>query len=259
MPTPFYHLKSAEDLLNGKFLPVPLRSFLIDQRAAFLFGSVAPDVQVISGQARSSTHFFDLPLRNNESLPWETIENRYPELSESLHLKTAKDAFLAGYLCHLQADWLWVSEIFIPIFGLDNRWGTFSHRQYLHNVLRAYLDKQLLPKISQDTVIQLAQASPRDWLPFVMDERLCEWRDFLVAQLCPGGQIQTVEVFADRQGISPDLYYQALESEELMDCEVFSRINRQSLDYYYQKLILKNQELIKYRFINSIFPIMIGA
>lgn len=62
MPTPFYHLKSAEDFLSGHYLPKPLQLFLMEQRAAFLFGNVAPDVQVISGQARSSTHFFELPI-----------------------------------------------------------------------------------------------------------------------------------------------------------------------------------------------------
>jgi len=259
MPTPFYHLKSAEDFLSSHYLPKPLQLFLTEQRAAFLFGNVAPDVQVISGQARSSTHFFELPIRRNEHPPWEIIETRYPELSECLNQKNAKAAFLAGYLCHLQADWMWVSDIFLPIFGLKSQWSTFSHRQYIHNVLRAYLDKELSPKISRESVFHLGQASPLDWLPFIIDERLCEWRDYLVNQLCPGGQIQTVEVFADRQGIAPDKYYQALESEELMDREVFSHIDRQSLSYYYQQLILKNQELIKCRFENIHCPIMIGA
>lgn len=259
MPTPFYHLKSAEDLLNGQYLPVLLQSFLLDQRAAFLFGNVAPDVQVISGQTRSSTHFFDLPIRSNKRPPWEVIESNYPELFECFHLKNAKAAFIAGYLCHLQTDWFWVSDIFIPIFGLKSEWSTFSYRQYIHNVLRAYLDKELLPKISQDSVSHLGQALPLNWLPFVKDGYLFEWRDYLVSQLCPGGQIQTVEVFADRQGITPNMYYQALESEELMDREVFSRVNRQTLTDYYQQLIIKNQELIKCCFENIHYPIMIGV
>lgn len=245
MPTPFYHLSVAEDLLKRPDLPAGIRSSLEAERGAFLFGNTAPDVQVISRQPRQDTHFFDLPLRSAARPPWQQILKAYPSLAEVRQMPPAQVAFLAGYLCHLQADWLWVKDIFVPVFGLRSPWGTFPQRLYLHNVLRAYVDRQILPGLTNGTCTSLAEATPRGWLPFVEDEHLRQWRDSLVGQLRPQASIQTVEVFAARQGIPPVEFYRLLDSEEEMERQVFARIPRRSLDEYRRILIDENVELLK--------------
>ena len=63
----------------------------------------------------------------------------------------AQAAFLAGYICHLQADWLWVNQIFEPIFGHSCTWGDHPQRLYIHNVLRAYLDRLILAELPAET------------------------------------------------------------------------------------------------------------
>lgn len=215
------------------------------ERSAFLFGNTAPDVQVISRQARQDTHFFDLPLRSAARPPWEQLLVVHPNLGQADRLQPAQAAFLAGYLCHLQADWLWVKDIFVPVFGLRSPWGTFPQRLYLHNVLRAYLDRKILPELANGTCKSLAQATPAGWLPFVEDEHLRQWRDFLVGQLRPEAPIQTVEVFAARQGIPPGEFYRLLDSEDELERAIFARISRRSLDLYRKRLVDENINLLK--------------
>jgi hypothetical protein len=244
VPTPFYHLSVAEDLLQRPDLPSGVRNFLNRYRPEFLFGNTAPDVQTISGQPRPATHFFDVPILPGSSTAWDSILASHPQLSEIGLLNESQAAFLAGYLCHLQADWMWVQGIFVPIFGPWSTWRTLEQRLYLHNVLRAYLDRQILSGLQSQIDGELEAAHPFHWLPFVEDLHLFEWRNLLAQQLHPGAAIQTVEVFAARQGIDPKTFYHLLESEDRMDREIFSKLPREELDLYRQRLMDENVRLL---------------
>jgi hypothetical protein len=211
------------------------RDLLVRHWGGFLFGCTAPDVQVVSGQDRRATHFFDIPIQAGAEVPWSVMFHHHPELSSSLPGEQA--AFIAGYVCHLLADWRWVLEIFAPTFGPGARWENFGRRLYLHNVLRAYLDHQLLSQIDPQTASALKQVTSDNWLPFVQDRYLRQWRDLLYPQLYPGAAIATVEVFAARQQVEPEAYYQLLASEQRMEDEVFSRLPRQQLEAYRQRLL----------------------
>lgn len=244
MPTPFYHLSLAEDLINHSDLSNPISQFLQTQRCEFQFGSTAPDVQVISGQTRFVTHFFNLPIQAGDWPAWEAILVEHPKLADAKELPASHAAFLAGYLCHLQADWLWVNDIFAPFFGPCCSWGTFRQRLYYHNVLRAYLDLHILPELPADMDACLSQVEPEDWLPFVQDRYLMEWRDLLYPQLKPGAAIHTVEVFSSRQGISAPEYYALLASEERMQLEVFEHLPLGFIQDYRQRALYENIQLI---------------
>jgi hypothetical protein len=244
VPTPFYHLSVAEDLLQRPDLPSGVREFLNHHRPEFLFGNTAPDVQTISGQPRPVTHFFDLPILPGASTAWEAILAAHPLLAEPGLLNEGQAAFLAGYLCHLQADWIWVLDIFVPVFGPWSTWQTLKQRLYLHNVLRAYLDRQILDGLQSQIDGELEAVRPFHWLPFVEDSHLVEWRTLLARQLHPGAVTQTVEVFAARQGIDPQKFYRLLESEDRLEREIFSKLPRQELDLYRQRLIEENVRLL---------------
>ncbi len=248
MPTPFYHLSIAEELLGNPELPKVTRIFLRKHYPAFLFGNTAPDVQVVSGQERRATHFFTLPILPTSQPAWEKLLQTYPNLSRQAGILTSQNAFLAGYLCHLQADWIWITNIFLPVFGPDLGWSTFPQRLYLHNVLRSYLDHQVLPTLPAETAQQLRRVRPQKWLPFVADAHLRAWRDYLAQQLEPGAAAKTVEVFAARQGISPQDFYDLLDSEEHMNAEVFVHLPRQRLRAYRQCLIETNLQLLRVYF-----------
>jgi hypothetical protein len=245
MPTPFYHLSVAEELLEHPALPQSVRLALSEQLPAFLLGNTAPDVQVVSGLPREATHFFRVPILPGTRAPWIQMLASYPGLARAGDLPAAQAAFLAGYLCHLQADWQWILDIFAPVFGPTRRWSTFSQRLYLHNVLRSYLDRQIMPDLPAETAQLLKETKPERWLPFVDDAHLKEWGRYLAQQLEPGAAARTVEVFAARQRISPAEFYRLLDSESQMNAEIFSRLPRERLAQYRRKLVESNVILLK--------------
>jgi len=218
--------------------------FLNSNRSCFLLGNTAPDVQTISGQSRQVTHFFDLPIRSNDLNPWDIFLLRHPVFARLDKMTENHAAFILGYLCHLQADWLWMKEIFLPFFSLKTGWFTLPNRIYLHNGLRAYLDFQIHPTLPDDLGTVLEASIPDHWLPFVEDRYLVQWRDLLSHQLYPGASIKTVEVFATRQGVPPEQYYNLIQSEERLEAEIFDRLPRQKLQFFRQQLLEANMKLL---------------
>jgi hypothetical protein len=245
VPTPFYHLSVAQDLLAHPELPPAVRSLLQEQRSAFFFGNTAPDVQVVSGQTRQATHFFDLPLLPGDPPAHTRLLAAHPALAHPGSLPASQAAFLGGYLCHLLADWIWVEEIFSPVFDSGRHWKKLQEPLYLHNVLRAYLDSLILPSLTNGVRSRLAVVSPDRWLPFVEDRYLRQWRDLLAEQLRPGAEVRTVEVFAARQGLPPEVYYDLLSSEERLDAELFAHLPRRALEAYRGRLVERSLELIE--------------
>ncbi len=234
----------AEEIPGNPLLPEEVARYLQAYRGEFLFGSTAADVQVISGQTREATHFFRLPIQAGDQPAWGLLLRRYPHLARVHLVPGSQAAFLAGYLCHLQADWIWNQEIFAPAFGPGCSWGTFHDRLYYHNVLRAYLDRSIVPVLGAGTAACLCQVKPHGWLPFVEDGYLTEWRDFLSKQLGPGATTDTVEVFSSRQGISAPEYYALLESETRMQREVFAHMPLAQVERYRHLVLGENIQLV---------------
>ena len=221
-----------------------MKEFVQGELGAFLLGHTAPDVQVISGQKRSATHFFSVPIPQDALVPWERFFLDYPSLETVADMEAGKAVFIAGYLCHLMADWIWVSEIFEPKFGPQQEWASFSERLYWHNILRAYLDVETFSDLPVDIILEIDFVDARDWLPFIRDQDLENWWSFLREQLEPGKHVKTVEVFAARQGMDVLEFQKMLDSEDELEENIFRHISRTMLENYANVLVEKNIKLI---------------
>ena len=248
MPTPIQHLALAEDILRGGDLSLAAQALLTAQRGPFLLGHTAPDVQTVSGQAREETHFYSIPRTAGPSAH-ETLFATYPTLAHAEALPPAQAAFIAGYISHLLLDELWLDEIYLPYFG-HQEWGTPRERSFLHNVLRTWMDQQDLQRLDGSVPAALCQAEPCGWLPFVGDEHLRAWRDWLVAQLGPGRTVQTAEVFAQRMNVSVAEMEAILKSPQRMEEQVFSIIPQAMLESFHDKSYARSIELVDWYLVN---------
>ncbi|MBI3764450.1 MAG: zinc dependent phospholipase C family protein [Chloroflexi bacterium] len=244
MPTPFMHLVMADAMLAQPGLPDALRERLTAGRPAFRFGHTAPDAQTVSGQSRESTHFFSVPMTSRRAAQ-EIMFERHADLARPAGLDPARAAFLTGYLCHLLLDQLWIAEIFQPIFGERAAWGTFPERLYLHNVLRAYLDRRDLPRLANGVRDSLCAAKPANWLPFIDDRHLRRWRDLVADQLAPGASARTIEIFARRMDRDPHDFEALLASPEELDRQVFSRIPLERIAAFRVEGLARSLELTR--------------
>ena len=201
VPTPFQHLCYAQRVLGAPSLPVWLVDRLELECGAFVLGNTAGDVQSITGQPRLETHFYSLSnLRNASAV--DTLLSAHPELSEPTLLSPAHAAFVSGYLVHLVWDQIWAEDIFIPLYRDSESWPDRVSRYVHHNALRIHLDRESYDSLDRERLVELLDGvTPAGWLPFVADEALNGWRDWLVEQLRDPDGVQTAAVFAERMNV----------------------------------------------------------
>jgi hypothetical protein len=224
MPTPFMHLHIAEMIRkqageNGRFAAT-LSAFW----PAFYLGSVAPDCQEIAQVSRETTHFYGIPPQpENQAYP--RMLAQFPQLADSTKLPPAQAVFVAAYSVHLMYDLIWFRDVLMPYFVNAKKWmAAFEERLMVHHILLTYLDKLAYESLPETAVSTLSSAQPNDWLPFIPDWALCQWQEQLVVQLAPAGELETVNIYADRLGITPAEFAANLDSPEWMHAHVFQNV-----------------------------------
>lgn len=225
MPTPFTHLRTAQELLRDEQIPAPVRSALSDELSAFLLGNVAADARVDSGMARVDTHFYnyDRPMTDH---PWRVMLDKYPALKQPQ--TAAQRAFLAGYVAHLSMDEIWSLDMLRPHF-VARDWGTRELRFLMLHVILIYMDERDNRALEDWQPSTLCAASPAAWLPFMSDQVLSNWRDFIGQQIQPGGQSQTLAIFGGRIDKTPQDFRLILDSPEQMQSNLWDHIPRELL------------------------------
>lgn len=221
MPTPFTHLETAQRLLTDERVPESTRDFLRAELGAFLLGNIAADARVSLGLDREQTHFYAYSKPIVEH-PWRVMLARYP----SLRAKTSagQRAFMAGYVAHLSMDEYWSLHMVRPHFAAGT-WLTEHRRFVMLNILLIHMDERDYPRLcgwQQPTLTTAAQ--PANWTPFMSDDDLRGWRDFVGAQLPPVGVSQTLDVLAPRIAMTPNSIRALLDSPEQMTRDLWRHV-----------------------------------
>ena len=191
--------------------------------SSFYFGSVAPDFQTLSGQAREVTHFYKLPPEpGNKAYP--RLFKKYPKLARGDQLPINYAAFVAAYAAHLVLDLIWFREVLIPYFHEATDLGDIQQRRLLHLILLTYLDKLAFESLPNDAADTLSEANPDHWLPFAADSDLRSWQSFVAKQLQPGAISETVHIYAHRLQMTADTFAAKLEDEQWMCEHLFLKI-----------------------------------
>lgn len=193
------------------------------QWGAYLFGHTAPDFVSRTHRRREESHFFNVPMTDRRPAHLRLLEVHRGLLPDALPDPEAA-CFVAGYLCHLWVDQLWISNIFEPFFGIQVNRATFRERLLDHNLLRAHMDIQDEANLSPETLAHLVDAQPSEWLPFATAKELNAWLHHLTDQLAPSGQSRTIEVFSQKSGVSAGQFLERLNSPQSMRARVFQHI-----------------------------------
>ncbi len=145
-------------------------------RGAFLLGSTAPDIRVITRRDREHTHFFRLDdLSDQDSVARMFREN--PSLAMPSGLDAATTAFIAGYLTHLVLDETFIGQIYRPHFGAFSTIDDDPKSNVLDRALQYELDRRDREAVQAMEQIRaaLVQSGPVRDIPFIEDEYLVEW------------------------------------------------------------------------------------
>lgn len=225
MPTPFTHLATAQRLLTDNHLDKVERALLNAERGAFLLGNIAADARVSCGLRREDTHFYvyEQPVIDEV---WRVMMRQHDLLRTND--PPAKRAFLAGYVAHLAIDEVWTVEMMRQHF-VESAWRTQGHRYVMLHVILAYMDQRdelTLAGWQPDT---LKSARPDQWLPFMPDADLADWRDYIAGQIAPDGRSETVDIFSGRITMKPAEFRAILDSRERMHTDLWQYVSQTRL------------------------------
>ncbi len=212
MPTPFTHLETAQRMLTDEHIPLAIREALALQKPAFLLGNVAADARTNGDLTRESTHFYSYDRGITEH-PWRVMVQQNPSL---LHPNSeAQRVFIAGYVAHLTIDETWSLEMLGPHF-VNQDWSSNQFRFLMLHMLLISMDERDYKVLQVWQSLTLAKAAPDHWLPFMNDQILGEWRDFISEQIAPEGGSQTLEVLGKRINKTPAELRAILNSPQLL-------------------------------------------
>ncbi|XWX03211.1 hypothetical protein VZO05_11935 [Aggregatilineales bacterium SYSU G02658] len=210
MPTPFTHLAYAQRMLDSADSCLLMLNPAVE-RPAFLLGSVAADARVPALDSRAATHFYTYtePMRDH---PWRVMLAQNPYLDHPTDPALA--AFVAGYVFHLAMDEYWSREMLGPHFA-HGTWGSSrAERFYVLHLLLIAMDERDERTLPPHVAAELERCQPNHWLGFMSDDILSDWRDFIARQIT--GQSETLRIFGERIGRSPQELRQVLDSAEQM-------------------------------------------
>ena len=220
------HLAMAEKIQNRLRFDGEngrLATLLTQNWSAFYLGSVVPDLSAISDVTREATHFYTVPIPPDvHAVPEMLAAN--PQLADAASLAPAHAVFVAGYSAHLLLDVVWLRDIVYPFFVIHDSWPDRQARRVAHFILLTYFDqhdRRTLPERA-DTILAAVHSS--NWLPFAPDNAIHRWQTMLVEQLHPGAPSETINIYADRVGMTPIDFAASLNDPDWMADQVFGKI-----------------------------------
>jgi len=198
MPTPFTHLEIANRLLCDPLIPEAMCTAFRTYEPAFLLGIICADAKV-PRKDREWTHFY-VYTRPLDEHPWRLMMAKYPNLMHPL--SPEHRVFVAAYVAHLATDEHWSRYMLKPHFG-DSEWGnSIQWRFFVLNLLMITLDERDLRTLTREQAQIMKRCQPHQWLSFIPDEVLFDWRDFVGNQIPDASR--TLHVLGERVNKTPE-------------------------------------------------------
>jgi hypothetical protein len=230
MPNSQTHLLCASALLSDlRSLPETAWLGQNDAQAAFLLGSISPDVRAVSGQSREATHFFTIPFSDDRSAQI-TMLDEYPQVARTRVSDPVQAAFVAGYFTHLIMDQTWVEQVVMHTLFIEGEaWGIYHPNWRTYALLMAYLEYQSAAQLPPNTSEQMRSASPHQWLPFVLDNHLELWCEHVSNLIQSGGARALSMMLARSCRMTPDELEAIVLSPSQMADQAFHTVPSEKL------------------------------
>ncbi|MEO1287527.1 MAG: zinc dependent phospholipase C family protein [Chloroflexota bacterium] len=224
MPTPFTHLHITLRLMQDEAIPQKLRDFAMTHRPDFLLGGIVAD-QRPEGGKRADTHFYEY-IKPMTDHPWRVMFQQNPSLKQAK--SDAHHAFLLAYVAHLAADEYWSLHMLKPHFA-ESDWGDdLRHRFYLLHLLLITMDERDETRLPEGIGAIMQECKPDNWLPFLSDDLIIDWRDYLAHQI-DDHDSKTLDIFGGRIDTAPEKVRELLDDAYYMQRNVWNNVSREIL------------------------------
>ena len=218
--------------------------YIHDHPGAAYLGSTTPDIRAMTKWDRAQTHFSDLSV-NQIGAGVQRMFELHPHLAGADNGLTPETrSFLLGYVSHLVADEVWITTMFRPHFGAENRiTDTDVEAHIWDRALQLDMDNAVLSgngglSAENDAIAAVSQMPALD---FLQDELIDEWRSWVARLLGWDFTWERLKRALNRMYRDDDAVQQAVDGF-LADLprsleRVYQQIPRALVDDYRQRVI----------------------
>jgi hypothetical protein len=145
---------------------------------SYLLGATAPDIRIITKKPREEYHFALLEFEavGDGAMGLFTA---HPELRTLPKENGATRAFVAGYLTHLVADEVWITQMYRPYFANRKLFPDETNGKVMDRALQLEMDRLNREAIA-NVVPALTQPVDGIAVGFLASELLERWRQWVV-------------------------------------------------------------------------------
>jgi hypothetical protein len=215
---------------------------------AWLLGSTAPDIRIITRWSREQTHFG--PLSSDDVCAGvKALFQAHPYLVPLSRHSTPTQAFLLGYLCHLMADQAWVVWVYRPYFGNPDVYDDAVAGNVMDRALQLELDRQATVLVAEArALLDLSEEGVE--VGFIDGLTLRAWREWVQWFLGQGFAWGRLHSLARRQdSAGHDAAGQAVETflasvQEGLE-SIYSRVPQDTLGRYKEGVFREMRRLVQ--------------
>ena len=92
------------------------------------------------------------------------------------------------------------------------------------HILLIFMDERDRAQLDESLSAAMRAAEPENWLPFLSDTAIRQWRDIIAPQIAPGGISETLDIYGARLGKTPDDLRAILNSPARMQAELWANV-----------------------------------
>ena len=162
----------------------------------YLLGSTSPDIRVITRRTREEYHFAPLDF-DAIGAGVAGMFTSHPDLLPASGRDWPTQAFVAGYITHLTADEVWITDMFRPYFGHQKVFEDEAAGQMMDRALQLELDRQAWHAVD-GTLDLLGAAADSVNIGFIPGATLDDWRQWVVGHLQNGFSWERLRFMARR-------------------------------------------------------------
>ena len=139
---------------------------------------------------------------------------------------------------------LFMMEELAHRFPGRHRWGPADLEVVIVEALAAALDRlsHTLDVIAAEKT--LATATTQYNLPFIDPPLLARWHQLIVEQLVPNAPVRTIQIYAQRLGITADAFAAKLNDPQWLQSQLFDRVPLEAVEAIFDQALDESVRLI---------------
>ena len=171
MPNLAAHIDLAQE--SARRLQDPI---VLEHIGHFLLGSTSPDIRAITKRSREEYHFAPLDFERVGAGVRGLFE-AHPRLRNGAGHGGPTRAFVAGYITHIVADEVWITEMYRPHFGNRSVFADEASANVMDRAMQMEMDRRAWPALesARTSMEGAAEGVEVDFLDRPTLERWLDW------------------------------------------------------------------------------------